>query len=164
MRGYSNANWASDIDEHKSTSGYAFVLGGGIVSWCSKKQTCIALSIIESEYVALGFAVQEVVWLMRFLRHMGVTAYAQEAVLVYYDSTSTLTYTKDPKYHGKSKHIDTRYHFFRNKVTKGEVVLKHISTSNMLADPMTKPIIRNSFLTHVKNMGLCRVLCVFLCI
>ena len=88
---------------------------------------------------------------------MGITAYAHEVVLVYCDSTSALAYTKDPKCHGKSNHIDTRYHFFRNKVTKGEVVLKHISTSNMLADPIIKPIIRNSFLTHVKNMGLCRV-------
>ena len=101
---------------------------------------------------------------MRFLWQMGVTAYAQEVVLVYRDSTLALAYTKDPKYHGKSKHKDTRNHFFRNKVANGEVVLKHISTSNMLADPMTKPIIRNSFLTHVKNIGLCRVWCVFLCI
>ena len=57
LRGYSDADWASDRDEHKSTSGYAFVLGGGIVSWCSKKQTCIALSTMELEYVALGSAI-----------------------------------------------------------------------------------------------------------
>ncbi|XP_048447412.1 secreted RxLR effector protein 161-like [Pyrus x bretschneideri] len=64
LRGYSDANWASDRDERKPTSSYAFVLGGGIVSWCSKKQTCIALSTMESEYVALGSAV----WLRRFLQ------------------------------------------------------------------------------------------------
>ena len=112
---------------------------------------------MEPKYVALGLAVQEAVWLRRFLRQIGVTAYAQEAVLVYGDSTSALAYTKDPKYHGKSKHIDTRYHFFRNKVTKGEVVLIHISTNNMLTHPMAKPIIKSSFLTHVKNIGLCKV-------
>ncbi|XP_068318544.1 secreted RxLR effector protein 161-like [Pyrus communis] len=67
LRGYSDANWASDKDERKSTSGCAFVLGNGIVSWCSKKQTCIALFTMESEYVAIGLVVQEAVWLRRFI-------------------------------------------------------------------------------------------------
>ncbi|XP_070682478.1 secreted RxLR effector protein 161-like [Malus domestica] len=57
LKGYSDADWASDIDECKSTSGYAFVLRGGIVSWCSKKQTFIALSTMKSEYAAIGSAV-----------------------------------------------------------------------------------------------------------
>ena len=55
---YSDANWASDKDERKSTSGYAFIPGGGVVSWCSKKQSCIALFTMESEYVACSAAVQ----------------------------------------------------------------------------------------------------------
>ena len=49
LRGYFDANWASDRDERKSTTGYAFLLSGVVISWCSKKQSCIALSTMESE-------------------------------------------------------------------------------------------------------------------
>jgi hypothetical protein len=91
------------VDERKSTSGYAFILGGGAISWCSKKQSCIALSTMESEYVACSAAVQEAVWVRRFLQCLGVTTHAEDVVLLNFDSTSSLAYVKDPKYHGKSQ-------------------------------------------------------------
>uniref|UniRef100_A0A2N9F7V6 Integrase catalytic domain-containing protein n=1 Tax=Fagus sylvatica TaxID=28930 RepID=A0A2N9F7V6_FAGSY len=151
LTGYSDADWASDKDERKSTSGYAFILGGGAVSWCSKKQSCIALSTMESEYVACSAAVQEAVWLRRFLQRLGVTAHAEDAVLLYSDSTSALAYAKDPKYHGKAKHIELRYHYIRDMVSQGEVILQHISTGSMVADPLTKPIARDLFFSHTKS-------------
>uniref|UniRef100_A0A2N9ECP6 Reverse transcriptase Ty1/copia-type domain-containing protein n=1 Tax=Fagus sylvatica TaxID=28930 RepID=A0A2N9ECP6_FAGSY len=157
LTGYSDADWASDKDERKSTSGYAFILGGGAVSWCSKKQSCIALSTMESEYVACSAAVQEAVWLRRFLQRLGVTAHAEDAILLYSDSTSTLAYAKDPKYHGKAKHIELRYHYIRDMVSQGEVILQHISTGSMVADPLTKPIARDLFFSHTKSMGLRRI-------
>jgi hypothetical protein len=61
LRGYSDAYWVGDLDERKSTSGYTFLLGGEAITWCSKKQSCVALSTMESEYVACSAAVQEVV-------------------------------------------------------------------------------------------------------
>uniref|UniRef100_A0A2N9EKE5 Integrase catalytic domain-containing protein n=1 Tax=Fagus sylvatica TaxID=28930 RepID=A0A2N9EKE5_FAGSY len=157
LTGYSDADWASDKDERKSTSGYAFILGGGAVSWCSKKQSCIALSTMESEYVACSAAVQEAVWLRRFLQRLGVTAHAEDVVLLYSDSTSALAYAKDPKYHGKAKHIELRYHYIRDMVSQGEVILQHISTGSMVADPLTKPIARDLFFSHTKSMGLRRI-------
>jgi len=156
LRGYSDADWASDRDERKSTSGYAFTLGGGVISWCSKKQTCIALSTMEAEYVACSAAVQEAVWLRRFLRRLGQWPHVDDAVLIYSDSTSAIAYAKDPKYHGKSKHIDIRHHYIRDMLAQGEVVLKHISTGSMVADPLTKPIARDVFLSHIVSMGLRR--------
>uniref|UniRef100_A0A2N9H4X0 Integrase catalytic domain-containing protein n=1 Tax=Fagus sylvatica TaxID=28930 RepID=A0A2N9H4X0_FAGSY len=157
LTGYSDADWASDKDERKSTSGYAFILGGGAVSWCSKKQSCIALSTMESEYVACSAAVQEAVWLRRFLQRLGVTAHAEDAVLLYSDSTSALAYAKGPKYHGKAKHIELRYHYIRDMVSQREVILQHISTSSMVADPLTKPIARDLFFSHTRSMGLRRI-------
>ena len=112
-----DADQASDKDEHKSTSGYAFILGGGVVSWCSKKQSCIALSTIKSKYLACSAAIQEAVWLRRFLQRLGVIAHVEDDVLLYFDSTLALTYAKDPKYHGKDKHIEFRYHYIRDMVS-----------------------------------------------
>ena len=106
LTSYSDPDWASDKDEHKFTSGYAFILGGGVAFWCSKKQSFIALSTMESKYVACSTTVQEAVWIRRFLQRLDVIAHAEDVVLLYSDSTSALAYAKDLKYHGKAKHIE----------------------------------------------------------
>ncbi|XP_038695478.1 secreted RxLR effector protein 161-like [Tripterygium wilfordii] len=105
LTGFSDADWASDRDERKSTSGYVFILSGGAISWCSKKQSCIALSTMEAEYVACSVAVQEAVWLRRFLRHLEATSQIEKPVEIFFDSMSALEYAKKPKYHGKIKLI-----------------------------------------------------------
>ena len=76
---------------------------------------------------------------------------------IFCDNTATLAVAKDPKYHGKTKHIKKRYHYIRDAIIKKDVVLKHISTSNMVADPLTKPIARDVFVKHVRSLGLCRM-------
>ena len=155
--GYSDADWGGDPDERKSTSGYAFLLGGGAISWCSKKQSCIALSTMEAEYIACSAAVQEGVWLKRFIERLGVFAVPKGPATIYSDSTAAIAYSKDPKYHSKAKHIEMRYHYVRDMVAQKEVILVHVSTSKMLADPLTKPIARDQFSAHVKMLGLRRV-------
>lgn len=152
--GYTDADWGGDPDERKSTSGYAFMLNGGAVSWCSKKQSCIALSTMEAEYIASSAASQEAVWLRRFLKHLGVVDSAKEAVTIHCDSMAALAYMKDPKYHGKTKHIQMRYHYVRVAIAQGKVSLGHISTTRMVADPLTKAIARPTFQSHVKALGL----------
>ena len=112
---------------------------------------------MEAEYVACSGVVQEAVWLRRFLQHLEIVTDAPNPMTILCDSTTTLTYAKDPKYHGKTKHIDIRYHYIRDMVAQKEVVLKHISTSQMIANPSTKPIARDVFQTHVKSLGLRRM-------
>ena len=111
MIGYSDADWGSDLDERKSTFGYAFLLNNGAITWSSKKQPCIALSTMEAEYVACSAAVQEAVWLRRFFQNLEVFKDASDPVTVHCDSMVALAYAKDFKYHGRTKHIDIRYHY-----------------------------------------------------
>ena len=155
--GYSDADWSSDLDERKSTSRYAFLLNNGAITWSSKKQPCIALLTMEVEYAACSVAVQEPVWLRRFFQNLEVDKDALDPITVHCDSMATLTYAKDSKYHGRTKHIDIRYHYIRDIVAHNEVVLKHISTSLMIADPLTKPIRRDVFQAHVRSLGLRRI-------
>jgi hypothetical protein len=157
LKGYTDADWVGDLDERKSTSGYTFLLSGGAITWCSKKQSCVAFSTMESEYVACSAAVQEAVWLRRFLQRLDVVPSAMDPITIYSDSMVALAYAKDPKYHGKTKHIEIKYHYIREMVAKKEVFLEHISTKNMLADPLTKPIARDPFHDHIKGLGLRRV-------
>ena len=152
--GYTDADWAGDLDGRKSTSGYTFLLNGGAISWASKKQTCITLSTMEAKFVTSASAVQEAVWLRRFLQHFGIVTNAQEMVTIYCDNQASIAYTKDPKYHGKTKHIDIKYNYVKEIVSRGEVVLQYLNTHQMLADPLTKPIGQDVFKSHVKTMGL----------
>ena len=125
--------------------------------WSSKKQSCVALSTIEAEYVACSAATQDAVWLRSFLQHLKIVKTALESVIIFCDNTTALAMAKDPKYHGKTKHIKKRYHYIRDVIIEKDVVLKHISTSNMVADPLTKPIARDVFVKHVRSLGLSRM-------
>ena len=153
--GYSDADWGGDVDQCKSTSGYAFLLNDSAILWSSKKQSCVALSTLEAEYVACSAATQDAVWLRRFLQHLEIVKSALEPVTIFCDKTAALAVAKHPKYHGKTKHIKKRYHYIRDAITDKDVVLKYISTNNMVADPLTKPIVRDVFIRHVKFLGLC---------
>ncbi|OMO52435.1 reverse transcriptase [Corchorus capsularis] len=145
--GYTDADWGGDLDERKSTSGYAFLLNGGAITWSSKKQSCNALSTMEAEFIACSAVVQEAVWLKRFLGSLGVPS-AVDPVTIHCDSMAAIAYTKDPKYHGRTKHIDMRNNYIRDLIAQKEVILEHISTSHMVADPLTKPIPRDAYVTH----------------
>lgn len=154
--GYTDADWAGDADERKSTSGYVFLLGDTSISWYSKKQTCVALSTMEAEFVALSAAAQEGVWLNRFLNHLNRQA-PRNPVTIMSDSQSSIAYTKDSKFHSKAKHIDIKYHFVKDLVAQGEVNVKYITTQDMIADPLTKAVSRSLFQKHVKSFGLRRL-------
>ena len=107
--------------------------------------------------MACSVAIQEAVWLGRFLKRLGVTTHVEDAVLLQSNSTSALAYAKDLKYHGKAKHIELQYHYIRDMVSQGGVILQYIFTSSMVADPLTKPIARDLFFSHAKSMGLSRI-------
>jgi len=82
---------------------------------------------------------------------------ASDPMTIYCDNTATIAVTKDPKYHGKTKHIKMRYHYIRESITEQDVILKHISTNSIVADPLTKPIARDVFVRHVRSLGLCKI-------
>ena len=111
---------------------------------------------MEAEFVAFSTVIQEAVWLKRFMDHLEIYKNVISPVLVNCDNQATITYTKDPKYHGKTKHIDIKYNFVRDMVAHNKVNMKYISTQNMVADPLTKPISKEFFDRHVKTLGLRR--------
>ncbi|KAL4176616.1 hypothetical protein KRP22_001557 [Phytophthora ramorum] len=141
FRGYSDADWAGDLADRKSTSGYAFMLMGAPVSWGSKKQSSVSLSTSEAEYIALSLAIQEGKWIHRLLCE--ILAAANETgpeLMIREDNQSCIKMTKNPVNHGRAKHIDIKYHHIRDEVKRGEVKLEYCETSVMLADIMTKAL------------------------
>ena len=112
--GFSDADWAGDINDQKSTSGYLFQMSGGAVTWKSRKQSCVALSTAEAEYIALSSATQESVWLRNLTSELGSPA--ETPTTIYEDNQSAIAMTKNPQFHGRAKHIDIKYHFIRENV------------------------------------------------
>ena len=156
--GYSHVFWEGDLDERKSTSRYTILLNNGVNLWKSKKQTCITLSTMEIEFTVCLVVILEVVWLKRFLlQSLGKVKDDLGPTTIYNDSQAVITYVKDPKYHGKTKHIDTKNNFIRDIITQKEVILKYVPTHEMVVDPFVKSIIRNTFSIYVKSLGLRRL-------
>uniref|UniRef100_A0AAV1VK26 Integrase catalytic domain-containing protein n=1 Tax=Peronospora matthiolae TaxID=2874970 RepID=A0AAV1VK26_9STRA len=151
--GYTDADWAGDIESRRSTSGYVFMMSGGCISWKSQKQRTVALSSTEAEYMALSEATKEAVWLKVLLGELGEMT-SDEAIKMYEDNQGSIALAKNPEFHKRTKHIDIRYHFVREKVESGEVVLEYCPTQDMLADMMTKPIAAVQFENIRDRLGI----------
>ena len=121
MLGYCDVNFAGCRVERKSTSGSCIFLGGCVISWNSKKQTSIALSTAEAEYVASGTCVAQILWIKNQLEDYGITL---EKILVMCDNMSAINLANNPILHSRTKHIEIRYHFIRDHVSKGDIELK----------------------------------------
>ena len=135
--GCSDADWAGDVGDRKSTSRYVFLLEGAAISWKSSKQTCVALSTAEAEYVALSGAVQEAVWLQQLISDLLNKSIRETTILEENQSTICLAKNQQVTY-GRTKHIDIKYHFILNLVEAGRIKLTYCASEDMVADIFTK--------------------------
>lgn len=142
FRGYSDADYAGDVITRRSTSGYVFMFGNGIISWCSERQNSVALSTTESEYIAAPHAVKELVWLKGLLSELLLVEI--NVPIFFMDNQSAIRLVKNPAYHKRTKHIDVRYHFIREKFEDGAFVLNYVPSNEMVADILTKALPKTS--------------------
>lgn len=148
--GFSDADFGGDVETRKSTSGYAFLLNNGIISWCSSRQKCVSLSTTESEYVSASDAVKELVWLNQFFNEI-LPESSNDKILFHMDNQSAIRLIKNPEFHKRTKHIDVRYHFIREKFEEGQFDLQYISSAEMIADIFTKALPKQRF-EHLRSM------------
>ena len=132
---YSDSDWCGDLVDRRSTMGQVFLLSGSPISWSSKKQTVVALSTCEAKYIAACVAACQALWLSSLLEELKV--FTGEAVDLLVDNKSAIDLAKNPVSHGRSKHIDTKFHFLRDQVSKGKIKLQHCKTEKQLAHIMT---------------------------
>ena len=149
--GYSDADWAGDQEDRRSTSGYLFLMTGGPVSWKSRKQESVALSTAEAEYIALSSAAQETVWLRRLITELGSELEGPTTLME--DNQSAIAMAKNPQFHGRAKHIDIRHHFIREKVNGGDIKLIYCPTGDMIADMLTKGLNRHQLKNLMARAG-----------
>ncbi|KAH9697541.1 hypothetical protein KPL71_023649 [Citrus sinensis] len=152
--GYTDYDFMSDKDSRKSTSGYVFTLGSGAISWRSVKQSCIADSTTEAEYVAASEAAKEAVWLRKFLQDLEVVPAVTAPLKLFCDNSGAVAQSKEPRNHKKQKHIERKYHLIRDIVQTGDVEVTQIASQQNLANPFTKAIPGKPFNLHLESMGM----------
>ena len=150
---FSDANWAGDEDTRKSTTGCIVMLNGSGIIWMSRRQVTVALSTMESEYMALAEAAKEIKWLRLFLSELRYGSSSKSTTLNT-DNQGALALAKNPVSHARSKHIDIRHHFIRDTIADKSVWLQYIPTEDMTADSLTKALGRQKHYRCLTLMGM----------
>lgn len=150
--GFSDAAYANNFDM-KSFGGYIFLFAGGAISWSTRKQAIVCTSSTESEYVALSEAAKEAAFLSGVLGTL-LEQPEREAVTILSDSQSAIALAENPIISNKSKHIKIKYHYIREKVDDGSIVLSYVPTGEMGADFLTKAVPFSQFFECKSIVGL----------
>ena len=146
-----DADWAGNEGDRKSNSGLIIKFGGGVVSWTTRKQTCVALSSTEAEFVALAEGCQELLWMKKLLNDLSEDN--QESVVVWEDNQSCIKMVESDRVERRSKHIDTKYAFTKDLHQRGVIDIRYLPTDAMVADAMTKPLDRTKLELHRNSLG-----------
>ena len=141
--GYSDSSHNVDQDDGKSTTGHVFYLGDSPITWCSSKQETVALSSCEAEFMAGTEAARQAIWLQDLLGEISENLCKKTVIRI--DNQSAIALTRNLVFHGRSKHIHTRYHFNRECVEKGLLEVEHVPGNEQKADILTKALGRIKF-------------------
>ena len=156
IEGFTDANWANDTDDRHSICGYVFSLNGGAISWSSKKQSVVALSSTEAEYIGITHAAKEATWVRHLLSELYSPLVLKYPLTMYCDNRSAIELVRNATFHSQTKHIAIRYHFIREAYNDGTITLDHRGTEDMPADIFTKPLDRIKLGKFARLVGLCQ--------
>jgi hypothetical protein len=140
---FADSDWGGDHDSGRSTGGYVAMVGGCVVSWRSKLEPTVALSTAEAEYMAACAATQEAIHLRQLLADLGFEQ--KGAAILWEDNQACKAMAENPVLHKRSKHINIKFHFVRERVEAEEIEVKYIATEKQLADIMTKALPKPRF-------------------
>lgn len=149
---FTDANWAENRTDRKSTSGFLCKAFNSSISWSSKRQDIVAISTTESEFYALAETVREIKWLKALLFDFGIQIC--DSIPIHIDSQSCMKMIENEKFSNRTKHIDVRYHFAKEEISKGLIKLIYEPTETNIADMLTKPLAgtKIKFLRELANV------------
>lgn len=153
LQGYVGADYANDVADRKSTSGYLFQVYGSTVCWVTRKQATVSLSSTEAEYQSLASAVQECIWLRGLLEEMCILD-IKDTTCLFGDNQSCIKFAEEPRKHHRMKHLDVKFNYIHEAILSKQVKLKFVESENQLADFLTKPLAYPVFNKMRSNIGL----------
>ncbi|CAA7267819.1 unnamed protein product [Cyclocybe aegerita] len=152
LLGFTDSDWANCLDTRRSVGGYGFTLGSGVISWTSKKQSTIATSTCQAEYMAAFDASKEAMFLRNLLSEVNFAPNQPTTILC--DNNAAIIISEDPLHHNRTKHFDIRYHYLREHVQTHDISLAYINTKDNLADIFTKALPTQQFIRLRSFLGL----------
>ncbi|KAM1237880.1 hypothetical protein ACFX2J_038628 [Malus domestica] len=150
---YTDSDLAGCIDDRKSTNGYLFLLAGGVILWKSARQKSIASSTMEAEFIGCYTATKQAIWLRNMIKGLEIVDNIDRPLKLFCDNKAAVFFSKNNKRSLANRLMDMKYLKVRDEVKKGSIDIQHISTTLMVADPMTKALPVGVFKNHVFNMG-----------
>ena len=165
LHGYEDADRAGDLEDMKFTTSYLFLVSNEAVSWQARKQSIVALSTPEAEYIACSEECQEAVALRRIYKDLKNVQVRTEkanypspplmpATMILVDNQSAISLVQNPRFHRRTKHIELKYHYVREIYQSHLIDIDYVSTHLMTADLLTKPLTRELHWRHTKGMGM----------
>ena len=151
---YCDSDWANDKDCRKSISGYVVLLAGAAICWQTRKQSVVALSTVEAEYIAMCEATKEALWLTSILDELGQSRFAGTPCKIFADNQGAISFSKNRIASEKLKHLEVKYNFVRDCVEKGKVYFEYVQSNNNLADLFTKSVTGVKTEDFVSKLGL----------
>ncbi|XP_039135809.1 secreted RxLR effector protein 161-like [Dioscorea cayenensis subsp. rotundata] len=151
--GYSDSDFAGCLDSRTSTSGYIFTIAGGAVSWRSVKQSLVASSTMEAEFISCYEASSHAIWLRNFVKGLRVVESIKRPLALYCDNRGTVLFSNSNRSSSRSNHIDIKFLAVKERVQSGFVSIELIETNSMVADPLTKALAPTVFHEHIASMG-----------
>ncbi|UYV80412.1 hypothetical protein LAZ67_19000134, partial [Cordylochernes scorpioides] len=140
LRHFNYADYGSDTNDRRSYSGMVAVIDGNVINWRSKKQQCVSLSTMESEYIALCHSAKEAIWLGQTLSDLGFILHFAKPLTIYCDNRSAIDFSKNNIENNRSKHISVQFHYKRDKINSGDIVVQFVNTKENMADIQTKTL------------------------
>jgi len=156
VKGYNDSDYGGCLDDFKPTSRCIFMLVEGFVSWKSFKQTLIATSTIEAEYIACYKATHQEIWLKKFIVELSIVESVFRPLTIYCDNSIMVWFSRNNKTTKRSKHFDIQFMFIEDKIQEFQTRIEHIPTELIIADPLTKGLTVKAFVGHVTRMGVMR--------
>jgi hypothetical protein len=145
LKSYTNSNWTKNQNIRRSISEYAFNVNSDVISWFSKRQFIVTLSICEIEYTKQTLVAKEAIWLRNLMTQLTCDVEYFQTMMIYEDNQNVIILIKNSQFHARIKHIDIQIHFIKEKVIEEFIDLIYVSIDQMIADDLTKSLIKDKF-------------------